>query len=172
MAQQELDNLSWLPTVTYEQFLDFDPCWLDDEEKAAQLKEIGSRKEKWSAVDVLRLVEVSVDDRMWSVLREDFLPANLLHEYACRCADYALSKIDNPDPRSIRAVEAKRKWLRGEITDEELAAAWDAAQAAAWDAAWKDLLEILIDLIKEAAHDAGTSTSGKENNTSDSIAQV
>lgn len=35
MTQQELDNLSWLPTVTYEQFLDFDPCWLDDEEKAA-----------------------------------------------------------------------------------------------------------------------------------------
>ena len=173
MTQQELDNLSWLPTVTYEQFLDFDPCWLDDEEKAAQLKEIGSRKEKWSAVDVLQLVEVSVDDRMWSVLREDFLPANLLHEYACRCADYALSKIDNPDPRSIRAVEAKRKWLRGEITDEELAAAWDAAwdaaRAAAWDAAraaaWKELLEILIALIKEPAHDAGTSTSGKQNNT-------
>lgn len=86
------------------------------------------------------------------LIREDFLPANLLHEYACRCADYALSKIDNPDPRSIRAVEAKRKWLRGEISDEELA----ATRA--------DLLEILIDLIKEAARDAGTSTSGKENN--------
>ena len=129
------------------------------------MKEIGSRKKEWNALDVLQLEEVDIKGRMRAVLREDFLPANLLHEYACRCADYALSKIDDPDPRSIQAVDAKRKWLRGEITDEELAAAGAAARDAAWDAAcaaaWKDLLEILIDLIKEAAHDAGTSTSGK-----------
>lgn len=35
MTQQELNNLSWLPTITYEQFLGFEPCWLDDKEKAA-----------------------------------------------------------------------------------------------------------------------------------------
>lgn len=154
MTQQELDKLSWLPTVTYEQFLGFEPCWLDDEEKAAQLKEIGSRKEKWSAVDVLQLVEVSVDDRMWSVLREDFLPANLLHEFACRCADCAISKIDNPDPRSIRAVEAKRKWLRGEISDEELAAARDAARDAAWAATRAATRDAARDAAWDATRDA------------------
>jgi hypothetical protein len=36
------------------------------------------------------------------------------------------------------AIEAKRKWLRGEITDDEL----DAARAAAWDAARDALLDI------------------------------
>jgi len=60
---------------------------------------------------------------------------NVLHEFACRCAETALLHVDNPDQRSIDAIEAKRKWLRGEITDEELAAAWDAARTAAWDAA-------------------------------------
>lgn len=51
----------------------------------------------------------------------------VLHEFVCRCAERALSRIDNPDPRSIAAIIAKRKWLNGEITDEEL----DETRAAA-----------------------------------------
>ena len=54
----------------------------------------------------------------------------LLHEFACRCAEDALALVAQPDPRSVAAIEAKRAWLRGEITDEEL----DAASAAAWAA--------------------------------------
>lgn len=213
MTQQELTN-TWLPTVTYEQFLKFEPCWLYDKRKSTRLKKIGSRKREWNALDVLRLEEVTIEDRMWAVLREEFLPAHLLHEYACRCADYVLSKIDNPDPRSVNAIKAKRKWLRGEISNKELTtarneawavawnealgvaldatwvsardAAWnaaldvaldaalavaravalDAARAATWVSAWKDLLNILINLIKEAARDAGASTSGTQDNTS------
>ena len=65
---------------------------------------------------------------------------NVLHEFACRCAEDALARVKDPDPRSVAAVEAKRAWLRGEISGDELAAAWDAAwdaaQDAAWDAAW------------------------------------
>ena len=67
---------------------------------------------------------------------------NILHEFACWCAEQALLREreagQEPDPRSWAAVDAKRKWLRGEITDSELAAAWDAAQAAreAAQAAW------------------------------------
>ena len=60
---------------------------------------------------------------------------NILHEFACWCAEQALLQEREagrePDPRSWAAVDAKRKWLRGEITDSELAAAWDAAWAAA-----------------------------------------
>ena len=72
---------------------------------------------------------------------------NILHEFACWCAERA-QRVENPDPRSVAAIKAKRKWLRGEITDAELdavraaaryaakAAAWDAALDAAWAAAW------------------------------------
>ena len=56
---------------------------------------------------------------------------NVLHEMACWSVERSLKRIKNPDPRSIAAIEAKRKWMRGEITDKELAAAKDAA----WDAA-------------------------------------
>lgn len=63
-----------------------------------------------------------------------------LHLMACWAAKRALKRIKHPDPRSVAAIQAKEKWLRGEITDAELAAArdaaWDAARAAAWDAAW------------------------------------
>lgn len=59
----------------------------------------------------------------------------ILHEFACMCAEDALALVDTPDPRSVEAITAKRKWLNGEITDEELnsasVAAWDAVSAAA-----------------------------------------
>jgi hypothetical protein len=65
--------------------------------------------------------------------------APILHEFACWCAEGALRLVKNPDPRSVAAIAAKRAWLRGEITEKELAAAraaaWAAAEAAAWAAA-------------------------------------
>ena len=60
---------------------------------------------------------------------------NVLHEFACLCAEDALKLVKNPDPQSVAAIEAKRKWLRGEITDKELYAAKAAAGGAAWLAA-------------------------------------
>ena len=54
----------------------------------------------------------------------------ILHEFSCWCAEQALALIDNPDPRSVAAIAAKRAWLRGEIDDNELAAARSSAYAA------------------------------------------
>lgn len=130
-----------MKTVTYKQFLKFEPCWMEDEEQAAKLEEIGLRKAEWTALDVLDLPdeEVSVKDKLWAVLREEFIPEPILHEFACRCAEEALKLVENPDPRSIAAIKAKRRWLRGEISNKELsaarAAAWAAASAAARAAA-------------------------------------
>ena len=145
-----------MKTVTPEQFKGFGPCWLETAEGRKRFARIAAIRDEWTALDVLNLPDVSATEKLWSVLREKFIDAPILHEFACRCAEYALSFMDNPDPRSIAAIEAKRKWLRGEITDMELRAAWatawdaagdaagdaarDAARAAAWavarDAAW------------------------------------
>src|ERR1019366_3869884 len=54
----------------------------------------------------------------------------ILHEAACVFAEGELRVAKVTAPRSWAAIEAKRAWLRGEITKEELA----AASAAAWDA--------------------------------------
>ena len=40
------------------------------------------------------------------------------------------------DDRPRKAIDAVRAYARGEITKEQLDAAWDAAGDAAWAAAW------------------------------------
>ena len=58
-----------------------------------------------------------------------------LHEFALDEAERALALIESPEPRSVEALAVKRRWLDGDATDAELAAArdaaWDVARAAA-----------------------------------------
>ena len=122
-----------MKTVTVEQFRNFGPCWLETAEGREKFARIAAIRNKWTALDVLNLPDVSAQDKFWSVLREEFIDAPILHEFACRCAEYALSFVESPDPRSIAAIEAKRKWLRGKITDAELDAARGEARDAAHD---------------------------------------
>lgn len=158
-----------MKTVTVGQFKSFRPCWFETAEGRKRFARIAAIRDEWTALNVLNLPNVSAADKLWSVLCEEFIDAPILHEFACRCAEYALSFVDNPDPRSIAAIDAKRKWLRGEITDKELraagAAAWAAARDAAGDAAraaagsteWaagiaaanEHELEILLELLEE-----------------------
>ena len=137
-----------MKTVTVEQFKSFRPCWLETAEGREKFARIAAIKNEWTALDVLNLPDVSVQDKFWSVLREEFIEAPILHEFACRCDEYALSFAESPDPRSIAAIKAKRKWLRGEITDAELY----AARAAAWAAAREHEVEILRELLEEGGN--------------------
>ena len=151
-----------MKAVTVEQFKKFGPCWLGTAKGRERFARIAAIRNEWTALDVLNLPDVSAQDKLWSVLREEFIDAPILHEFACRCAEYALSFVASPDPRSIAAIKAKRKWLRGEITDAELAAAraaardaaWDAASDAAWDAAWDAAGDAAGDAAMYAARDA------------------
>ena len=132
-----------MKSITYKEFLKFKPCWLKTEEGAARLKKIGAQKERWTALDILALDDVDAEDKLWAVLREELIDVRTLHEFACWCAEEALSHVENADERSWNAIKVKRAWLRGEASDAELsaarAAAWtaarDAAEAAAWIAA-------------------------------------
>ena len=62
-----------------------------------------------------------------------------LHEFACWCATKALEaeRAAGREPHEAcwNAVATKLRWLKGEATDKELEAAWEAAWAAAWAAA-------------------------------------
>ena len=148
-----------MPTVTYEQFLGFGPCWKVSEQGRRRLRyycrKLGG---KATALDILRLNRIPAADRLWAVLREEFIPADILHEFACRCAEKAMALVGNPDPRSIAAIEAKRKWVRGEITRDALAAAqvaaWEAAQEAAWNAARTAALAAAQAAKRDAVQDA------------------
>ena len=82
----------------------------------------------------------------------------ILHEFACMVAEISLSKVVNPDPRSLAAIKAKRKWIKGKISDKELDAAWsaaeDAAEDAAWSAAWSAAESAAESAARDAARDA------------------
>ena len=56
---------------------------------------------------------------------------DVLHEFACLCAEKALTAAKVTDKRSWGAIAAKRAWLRGEIDSKQLAAAYADAVAAA-----------------------------------------
>ena len=143
-----------MKTVTLEEFKTFNPCWMETEEGTARLEKIGSRKKEWTALDVLRLEEVSAEDRLWAVLREEFVPAHTLHEFACRCAEGELRKAGVTDDRSWNAIRVKRLWIEGKATDTELAAARDAARVAARDAAWDAAQVAARAAARVAARDA------------------
>ena len=82
---------------------------------------------------------------------------NILHEFACQVAEKALKLAKVKNKRCWTAIEAKRKWLKGEINDSDLdaasyaawAAAWDAASYAARAAAWDKYNQLLENMIKE-----------------------
>ena len=75
---------------------------------------------------------------IWVATREGVLEDRTLWEFACWCAEQALpywEAVYQDDKRPQQAIEARRGWLRGEVSDEQLAAARAAAGAAAWAAA-------------------------------------
>ena len=139
-----------MKSITYEEFLEFGPCYLDDPKEKALMDSIAQRQDRWTALDILELKEIPDEDKLWAVLREELIEPEKLHEFACVCAEWALSRIEHPDPRSVAAIKAKRAWMKGEISDSELAAARDAA----WDAAWAAARAAASDAASDAAWDA------------------
>ena len=132
--------------VTVDDVMAWEPCEQYTRERIAQLF---AGREHLSAVDILKL-DIPVQDRFWAVLREDLIPAPILHEFACWCAVQALLREREagrePDPRSWAAIEVKRQWLRGEATNSELA----AARAAAWDAASTAAMDTQVSYLIDA----------------------
>lgn len=140
-----------LPYITLDQLVKWKPRWLhnpDGMERAQRYADqLGGRA---NALDILRISDIPADDRLWVVLREEMIPATILHGFGVWCADQALSLIDDPDPRSVNAVAIKRRWMRGEATDDELR----TAQAAAWAAAHNAALDAVQAAAQAAAHNA------------------
>ena len=87
--------------------------------------------ESWTGtlLDVLTQPNaVAPTERIWVVLQ--FLPDRERRLFAVDCARRALSRVKDPDPRSLKAVEVAEKFANGEATEEELRSAYTAADAA------------------------------------------
>ena len=121
--------------LTPQDIMGWDPCedWTEERVLAA----FGDR-ESLSPLEISELEDVPHEDRLWVLLRPEIIPEPRLHELSCKFAEQVLPIYEESypgDDRPRRAIETKRKWLRGEATDEELSAAGDAVQAAVQAAA-------------------------------------
>jgi len=110
--------------------------WLLNEGHAHDdVVEILADQKALSALDILEL-DISAADKFWMVLREELIPIELLNEFACRCTEnvlaLALKTGYELDSSGQTAIDAKRKWLREELTDDELDAVWESGVSAAW----------------------------------------
>lgn len=74
----------------------------------------------------------------------------VLHEFACWCAEQALTRAGVKTEASWNAIAVKRLWLLGKANDAELAAASAAASAAAWSAAWSAARDAARDAARAA----------------------
>jgi len=119
-----------------------------------EIKELLANQKDLSALDILAL-DISAADKLWMVLREELIPASTLHEFACRCAENALVLAHKVcyelDPRGQMAIDAKRKWLRKEITDDELDAVWDRGVSLTWIATRDTARDVAMHAAKHAA---------------------
>jgi len=137
--------------ITVDQMLSL-PWSYDYEDE--DIRGLFSGKESLSALDLLQDGNLPPEDKLQLVLREELLDDPILHDFACRCAEDALKLLDNPDPRCVAAVAAKRTWLRGEMSDEELEKARDDAETAARSASRVDVSVAYCAAYRAADDDA------------------
>ena len=99
---------------------------------------------KGTALEFAELENIPIEDKQWVLLRDDFLTDRQLHLYGCFCAERVLYFFEEKypvDKRPHLAIQAKKDWIGGKITSEQLAAAWDAAYHAARQAQMQWLRE-------------------------------
>ena len=88
-----------------------------------------------SLLEIAGCGEVPLGDRLWLLLREEFIPARELRLLACQWAReqvaFASSRpmMIRIDPRSIKAIDVAERYANGDATDEELATAREDALA-------------------------------------------
>jgi len=132
-----------MKSVTVEDVIGWHPCYLDQFDKGEPyLRRLYAARNRWTAIQIIDDMPpqgVPPQDVLWTVLRTELVSDADLHELACQFAEGALlserAAGREPDVRSLAAIGAKRAWMRHEITDEQLAAARDAARDAAYAAA-------------------------------------
>lgn len=93
---------------------------------------------EWDATKVLNLNKIRAGHRLYIILIGPMLPNELVCEYMFRCAEWALSLVDNPDPRLVEALRIGRLVALEKATFAELCMAAEMADNAEKDAVAAD----------------------------------
>ena len=118
--------------VTVDDIMELRPICYGREE----VKEMFRGAESATPMEIARAKHVRVADRLWVLLRPESIPEHDLRLLECDFAECLLPIWEAQHPGDMQprdAIATKRRWLMGDATDEELAAATTAATAAAWE---------------------------------------
>ena len=118
-----------MKTINNELIRSFRPCY-DPSEKGIPDSEtllVQGWVEKYRAV-------VPAEDIIWLLCHEKLLGKRDLRLFAVWCAREALSPVENPDPRIVKACDVAERYANGEATEKELKSAADDAFNATEDA--------------------------------------
>ena len=113
--------------ITVREIMKFGPCGRYNIFTVFKLIKFGK-----TPLEILDL-PISKSDKFWLLLRSEYISERQLHLLACDFAQEVAYL--NPDPSVQAAIDAKRLWVDGKITDRELKKARAAAYAAYADAA-------------------------------------
>ena len=104
-------------------------------------------------VEFLNHPQIPASDKLWLVLRGDFIDTKTLRLFAVWCAREALKLVESPDTRIIEATNVAELFANGQATKEELDAARAAARAATRDAARAAQEKQLRAMLEAQEHD-------------------
>jgi hypothetical protein len=131
-------------------------------------KEIGAKK-SMTVIAILNAKNVSAGDRLKCALRDKYVDAAILHEFACQCAAAALKKAEVSDPRITAGPVLKRMFVKGSISAQELQdAKWTVFRAMERGRKTEDQLKkrfaanITVDAMDTCAVSAAKSSSWME----------
>ena len=124
--------------ITVDQIMELKPCGWDKEDNGVNytrehVNRLFAGRETMTALEILALEDISINDRFWATLRFELIEEIILYTFICDCAEHVLPLFecvypDNKGPR--QAIETRRHWLCGEVINKELDAANAAARAA------------------------------------------
>lgn len=129
--------------MTLEQIIALEPCGLHGEDDGKnytpqRVKRLMGNREFVTPQEIYDHSDVPWPDKYWLLSR--LLPERDQHELACRVAETCEIEDDDLRARRDALIQAKRDWVDGKISSDELAAnraaTWIANQAAGWAADW------------------------------------
>ena len=118
-----------MKAVTYQEFVQCLPVWQYDDADMERFAGYWAGGKALTALDVLGMDELSVEEKLNLVFCPPFLESRLLHEFGCRVAEWLLDGYAVDCKACWNAIDMKRKWLNGCVPDVELESAKDAAAA-------------------------------------------
>jgi len=108
--------------------------------------------EELTVLSILNRKDISFEDRLWCILRNEFVSEKLMRLFAVWSARQVQHLMS--DQRSLNALDISEKFANGSATSDELYAAGAAARDAAWAAAWDAARAAAWDAARAAARDA------------------